>query len=177
MCHCELMQVSKRRVEAAQVGWATVPFIIPRVSCAIYSPSAASPPWACLQNPQSASPPLEPPTARVSLPLRGLSLRRHHLFRTAPEIQPSGARFSFSFSSRPLRSNPRIETPLRAMQQEPAPARSSGPQQDSAPPRAPTMPSPESLSEGHQPSPGHSPTEVLLGLGRWDLGFVDLLWW
>ncbi|KAM5242867.1 protein PML isoform 2-T2 [Hipposideros larvatus] len=45
------------------------------------------------------------------------------------------------------------------MQQEPAPARSSGSQQDSAPPQALTMPPPESLSEDHQSSPGHSPTE------------------
>lgn len=61
------------------------------------------------------------------------------------------------------------------MQQEPAPAGSPGPQQDPALPHTPTMPPPESLSEGHQPNPSHSPTEVLLGLGRWGLGFVDLL--
>ncbi|XP_044774346.1 protein PML isoform X3 [Neomonachus schauinslandi] len=50
------------------------------------------------------------------------------------------------------------------MQQEPAPAGSSGPQQDPALPHTPTMPPPESVSEGHQPSPSHSPAEVLLAM-------------
>lgn len=62
------------------------------------------------------------------------------------------------------------------MQQEPAPARSPGPQQNPVLPQAPTMPPPEPPTEGHQPSPSPSPTEVLLRLGRWGLGFVDLLW-
>ncbi|XP_059036402.1 protein PML isoform X2 [Mustela lutreola] len=46
------------------------------------------------------------------------------------------------------------------MQQEPAPARSPGPQQDPALPHTPTMPLPESVPEGHQPSP--SPAEQAL---------------
>nr|ABB59727.1 promyelocytic leukemia protein [Saguinus oedipus] len=45
------------------------------------------------------------------------------------------------------------------MQQEPAPARSPGPQQDTARPHAPTMPPPGTPSEGRQPSPSHSPAE------------------
>ncbi|XP_032100689.1 protein PML isoform X7 [Sapajus apella] len=45
------------------------------------------------------------------------------------------------------------------MQQEPAPARSPGPQQDPARPHAPTMPPPDTPSEGRQPSPSHSPAE------------------
>nr|XP_019591549.1 PREDICTED: protein PML isoform X2 [Rhinolophus sinicus] len=45
------------------------------------------------------------------------------------------------------------------MQQEPAPARSSGPQQDPALPHTSTMPTPEPLSAGQQRSSGHSPTE------------------
>uniref|UniRef100_F6TIF3 Protein PML n=1 Tax=Callithrix jacchus TaxID=9483 RepID=F6TIF3_CALJA len=45
------------------------------------------------------------------------------------------------------------------MQQEPAPARSPGPQQDTARPHAPTMPPPDTPSEGRQPSPSHSPAE------------------
>lgn len=70
----------------------------PRSAC-VYcsSPAPSSPPWACLQNPQSASSPLEPPPAPVSLPLGRLSQSRHLPFRTAPETQPSGARLSFSF--------------------------------------------------------------------------------
>uniref|UniRef100_A0A8C7AYQ9 Protein PML n=1 Tax=Neovison vison TaxID=452646 RepID=A0A8C7AYQ9_NEOVI len=46
------------------------------------------------------------------------------------------------------------------MQQEPAPARSPGPQQDPALSHTPTMPPPESVPEGHQPSP--SPAEQAL---------------
>ncbi|XP_004758440.1 protein PML isoform X7 [Mustela putorius furo] len=46
------------------------------------------------------------------------------------------------------------------MQQEPAPARSPGPQQDPALLHTPTMPLPESVPEGHQPSP--SPAEQAL---------------
>ncbi|KAM9183235.1 protein PML isoform 1-T1 [Dugong dugon] len=44
------------------------------------------------------------------------------------------------------------------MQQEPAPARSSGPQKDPALPDLPIMPPPESPFEDHQPSPSPSPS-------------------
>lgn len=150
--HCGLTNGSKPRARAAPPS---------------ALPLSHYPSWECLQNPLSASPPLEPPPAPVSLPLGRLAQNWHLPFQTAPETQPSGARFSFSFS-RPPRSKLRIETELGFMQQEPAPAGSLGSQQDSALPRAPTMPPPGS-SKSHQPSPDHSPTEVLRGLGRWGL--------
>nr|XP_023408665.1 protein PML isoform X1 [Loxodonta africana]XP_023408666.1 protein PML isoform X1 [Loxodonta africana] len=58
-----------------------------------------------------------------------------------------------------------IETALGSMQQEPAPARSPGPQEDPALPDSPTMPPPGSPSEGHQsslsPSRSSNPTEQI----------------
>lgn len=177
LCHCELMNGSKPRAGAAplplpQVNSATIP-IPPGLLCVYSYPSPFSPAWPS----GSASP---PPRSAPSLCLTSsgrLALSGHHPSRTAPKTQPSNAQFSFDLSSPPHRSKLKIETALGFMQQEPAPAGSLEPKQDSALPHTPTMPHPESLSEDHQPSPGHSLTEVRLGLGRWGLGFVDLLWW